>query len=122
MGRISRVRHRNEINRTFKEVFATKTAEEWYPLLSAERVPYARVNTCLGAFANRQVAHRGMVRDLEHPTSGTIRVVGPPWIINGGRTPMTAPPTLDQHAENVLGDWLGWSEERISAFRAGRAG
>ena len=92
------------------------------PLLSAERLPYARVNTCLEALANRRVAHRGMVRDLEHPTSDTIRVVGPPWIINGGCSPMTAPPTLDQHAGNVLGGWLGWSEERISAFRAGRAG
>lgn len=76
------------------------------------------MNDYAEALANPQVRHRGLIRELAHPRSGRIRVVGPPWIMSSPQAEMKPPPLLGQHTEEVLRDWLGWDEERIGRFRA----
>ena len=78
-----RVAHRAEIDRLFAERLAERTTAEWMALLDKERVPAAPVNNYAQALADAQIAFRGQVRELEHLTSGTVRVVGPPWIMTG---------------------------------------
>ena len=99
--------------RTARRV-AELTYDECAEALEAERLPYARVNTYLEALADEQVAFRGLVRALDHPASGEVRVVGPPWLMSGAQAGMTPPPLLDQHAEEALRDWLGWDREAIA--------
>ena len=93
--------------------------EECAGALEAERLPYARVNTYLEALADEQVGFRGLIRALDHPASGEIRVVGPPWIMSGAQAGMTPPPLLGQHAAEVLRDWLGWDREAVARYLAG---
>lgn len=113
-----RVAARETIDGILAEIFATKTIEEWVPALDAERVPYSRVNDYAEALSDPQVAHRGLVRELDHPTSGPIRVVGAPWLSTGEDVPSTPPPLLGEHTGEVLQEWLGWDDTRIDAFGA----
>lgn len=113
-----RVLHRDELNPVLEEVFASKTAAEWCPILEAERIPFAMVNSYLEALVDPQVKHRGTVRELDHPESGKIRVVGSPGIMTGSAAPQFAPPLLNQHAQEVLREWLEWSDTEIQEFCA----
>jgi len=102
-----RVRHRRQINKLVAARFRQHRAAYWTRRLEAERIPYALVNDYHQALADPQVAHRGLVRELRHPTSGPIRVVGPPWIMSGSAVPMSPPANLGQHTAEVLRAWLG---------------
>jgi crotonobetainyl-CoA:carnitine CoA-transferase CaiB-like acyl-CoA transferase len=104
-----RVQNRAALNREVGARILECTAAEWMPRLEAKRIPFAIVNDYAQALADPQVQHRGLVRELVHPRSGKIRVVGVPWISSLGRPPMGVPPLLGEHTEDVLREWLGIS-------------
>ena len=65
-----------------------------------------------------QVLAREMVVELQHPKSGSIKVTGVP--IKLSDTPgkvETPPPTLGQHTDEVLKEFLGYSKSEMVAFR-----
>ena len=64
---------------------------------------------------------RGFLTD--HVTeNGTVSLPNSPIRYAGSRLrPLTPPPTLGQHNEQVLGDELGLSAERIAELRLGGA-
>ena len=101
-----RVENREALNAIIGEIFSRRTADAWRVRLEAERVPYAMVNDYAQALDDAQIAHRGLIRELDHPYSGTIRVVGPPWTMTGQQADATPPPLLGQHGEEVLAEWL----------------
>ena len=111
-----RVAARSTIDGILADIFATKTIEEWEPALDKERVPYSRVNDYAEALSDPQIEHRGLVRNIDHPTSGPIRVVGPPWKMTGEEIPIKSPPLLGEHTEEVLREWLCWEDPEIVAF------
>ena len=86
--------------------------------MEEERLPYARVNTYLEALEDEQVGFRGLVRTLDHPASGKIRVVGPPWLMSGAQAEMTPPPLLGQHTGETLQEWLGWDRDTVVEYLA----
>ena len=71
------------------------------------------------ALAAPHAVARDMVTAVEHPTAGTVKMLGIPFRFSD--TPASirrAPPTLGQHTEAVLRDELGFSDARIDALRA----
>lgn len=114
-----RAKHRARLDELVGAIFAQRDSGSWAEILAANRVPFAVVNSYLDALADEQVTHRGLVREVTHPASGKIRLVGPPWRISETRLTPTAPPKLSEHTEEVLRDWLGWDESRIANFNNG---
>ncbi|MBL23209.1 MAG: hypothetical protein CMM48_04850 [Rhodospirillaceae bacterium] len=112
-----RYEDQDQIHDMVAEVIATKPADHWLPRMVENRLPNAPVNNYEDAANDRQVAHRELIRTLEHPASGDIRVVGPGWKIDNTETKMFAPPMLNQHMDEVFADWLDWDDERIAEFR-----
>jgi formyl-CoA transferase len=108
-----RVADREKLDRMTADRVGELTYDECAARLEGERLPYARVKTYLEALEDEQVAVRGIVRTLDHPTSGKIRVVGPPWIMSGTQAEMMPPPTLGQHSREILRSWLGWADDAI---------
>ena len=113
-----RVENRLAINRLIAAAIAERDVAEWTERLTAERLAFAPVQNYRESLNDPQVRHRGLVKTLDHPTAGDIRVIGPPWAISGCDTPMRAPPLLGQHTDAVLRRWLDWDDDRIADLRA----
>lgn len=111
---VGRVKHRERLDRIVSDEFMKLESFAWEKILHENRVPYALVNSYIDALRDEQVSYRGVVREVVHPKSGKIRVVGPPWVMSGSRLQPTAPPLLGQHTNEVLVDWLGWSSEKLA--------
>ena len=105
----ARAARRDDLDELVRRRFLERTAADWLPDLEKNRVPYAVVNDYQGALADPQIAFRGIVREVDHPISGRIRVIGPPWILSDVDVMLKPPPLLAQHTEEVLRDWLGIS-------------
>jgi formyl-CoA transferase/CoA:oxalate CoA-transferase len=116
----SRVEFRAELDHLVADQFAKRLASEWAVRFAENRVPFSMVKNYLEALADEQVAHRGLIREVIHPVSGAIRVVGPPWIMSDEEAAPFAPPLLGQHTDELLGEWLGWSHTEISNYKQSR--
>ncbi|MGZ8231543.1 MAG: CaiB/BaiF CoA transferase family protein [Burkholderiales bacterium] len=108
-----RVQNRPEMNRLVAARFAHHDSKYWMDRLEAFRIPYAPVNDYAQALADPQVEHRGLVQEIEHSTSGKIRVVGPPWRMSRTQCVLESPPLLGEHTAAVLSDWLGADASEI---------
>ncbi len=100
--------------------FRTATNAAWVTRLNAAAVPNGEVRDIGQMLNDPQLAARGMIATLMHPTAGATRVIGAP--IKLSDTPAsvrTAPPTLGQHTDAVLRQ-VGYPPDEISALRTAR--
>ena len=68
--------------------------------------------------ADPQLRERGTLQDIEHPTAGTVTVLGAPWRLNGEQLPVESPsPDLGQHNDLVYGKLLGLSDAEIAQLK-----
>jgi crotonobetainyl-CoA:carnitine CoA-transferase CaiB-like acyl-CoA transferase len=99
----SRVRNHAMLDPLLREEFARRNRAELADALEAAGVPCAPINTVPEVFAEPQLAHRRMLRDLPHPTAGRVpQVVSP---LNFAHAPLAfdrPPPLLGEHTEEVL--------------------
>jgi len=82
-------------------------------------VPCGSVRDLADVFTDPQVAAREMIAALDHPSIGPLRLLGTPVKLSG--TPggvRSAPPTLGQHTDAVLGRDAGLTREAIADLRA----
>lgn len=79
---------------------------------------HIRVLDLSRVLADVQVRHRGMLRQLEHPLSGTVAQVVSPMRFSATEPDYeNAPPLLGQHTDQVLGEVLGLDPAAIRALR-----
>jgi crotonobetainyl-CoA:carnitine CoA-transferase CaiB-like acyl-CoA transferase len=102
-----RVENREEVNQVVACRFAEHDSIYWKARLEEHGIPYALVNNYAQALEDPQVAHRGLIHELDHPRSGKIKVVGPPWKMSETQPKLQPPPLLGQHNDEVLREWLG---------------
>ena len=104
----ARVAHRATLIPLLRQATVMKPTAEWIALLEAAGVPCGPINRLPEVFADPQVQARGLRIDLPHPAFGSVPLVANP--IRLSATPVQyrqAPPTLGEHTEAVLADWLG---------------
>jgi crotonobetainyl-CoA:carnitine CoA-transferase CaiB-like acyl-CoA transferase len=117
--RQGRLAHRYELKAALEEAMAAKTTDEWWQLLNQAGVPAGPVYTVPQALEHPQIAERGMVATfVDAPGVGRdIRVVRTGFKLDGRAPSVEAPPpTLGQHASEILGE-LGYSNEQIQSLR-----
>lgn len=113
-----RVRHREELVSLICKVTITQTTDQWVQAMTEAGVPCGPINTLDRVFADPQVVHREMRVEMPHPSGTTIPLVANP--IRFSATPVKyrlPPPTLGQHSEDVLEQWLGMGGDEISSLR-----
>ncbi|KAH8676520.1 CoA-transferase family III domain-containing protein [Tricladium varicosporioides] len=116
----SRVANRVVLEKDIEDITATKTTSEWEAIFEGKGLPYAKVNDLMDTLNHQHVQARNMVKEVNHPTCGPIKLINTPvkysYSTPGIRTP---PPTLGQHTDEVLSEVMGLSEEEIVDLRRG---
>jgi formyl-CoA transferase len=115
----ARLEHGEALKELLAEAFRAKTSAEWLEELEAADILCSPINTLEEALLDPQVAHNGMIIELEHP-HGRVRTIGSP--VKLSETPASvrhAPPLLGQQNDEILAE-LGYSPERIARLRADR--
>lgn len=112
-----RLRHREELVALLSARFRERTTDDWLRRLRGT-VPCAPVNSIEDALADEQVAARGMVVEIDHPTFGDLRVTGNPITFAGATESYRPAPGLGADTDAILTDCLGYSAARIAELRA----
>jgi crotonobetainyl-CoA:carnitine CoA-transferase CaiB-like acyl-CoA transferase len=116
-----RVAHRGELIGLLNSMFAERTTAAWRELLSAAEVPHSPVMAIDEALAAPQVAAREMIQEVVDSAGRRYRLLGSAihWHEEPKRRP-SPPPEIGQQSDEVLRQWLGYGDLRISELR--RAG
>ena len=92
---------------------ARSTAEVLRVATDAD-VPCAKINTIADVVANEQLHHRNQIVEVDHPTIGKLPMHG--LTIKFGATPgeiARAAPSIGEHTDEILRDWLGFDDSTI---------
>jgi crotonobetainyl-CoA:carnitine CoA-transferase CaiB-like acyl-CoA transferase len=109
-----------ELRPMIAERMRAHTRSYWIERLGKAGVPCGSVRDLHEVFTDPQIAARGMMVPMTHPTAGVIRVLGSPLKLSDTpATQRTPPPTLGQHTESVLQRDLGLTPDAIDELRAG---
>ncbi|HZG63089.1 MAG TPA: CoA transferase [Rubrobacteraceae bacterium] len=101
-----RVANRDELVAILQEEFRKKTVDEWVEEIREAGVPCGPVNTLADVFSDEHVLSSGILREVEHPTTGTLKMLASPVLVDRERLPIRRPPpTLGQHTSEAE----GWS-------------
>jgi crotonobetainyl-CoA:carnitine CoA-transferase CaiB-like acyl-CoA transferase len=97
----SRVEGREDLIAELEAVFASRSADEWAELLDRAGVPAGKIRGVLDAIEAAAAAGSDPRVTVEHPTIGSLPLIGSPIRTDGMPEP-TAPPVLGQHTGEVL--------------------
>lgn len=117
-----RVANREALVAQIRQVTVRRTTDEWIGSMEAAGVPCGPINTLDKVFADEHVRHRKMQIGMPHPVAGSVPLVANP--IRMSASPVeyhSGPPTLGQHTDEVLQDWLQLTTADLHALRDRRA-
>jgi formyl-CoA transferase len=102
-----------ELDTILTSVTSTLTRAQITERLEAQKVPCAPVKELREVDEDPHLIERGMIRYVEHPDCGRRPTVGNPLRVSDAVAsgPLTVPPRLGEHQEEVLGRLLGMSDE-----------
>jgi crotonobetainyl-CoA:carnitine CoA-transferase CaiB-like acyl-CoA transferase len=114
-----RVKAHVEVKRIVEEWTGPRTVKEVVDFLLSKTIPCAPLYTVKEVVEDPHIADaRRMIREVEHPVAGRIKVIGSP--INLSETPAEVyfpAPMLGQHSSDVLKNILNYSEDKIDALK-----
>jgi len=106
-----------EISSYLKQVFLTRTRDEWFDFFADKDVPVGKVYTFDEVFNDPQVLHRQMVLEIDHPTLGKVKHPG--IAIKLSETPgkvRSLAPIFGEHTSEILRE-LGYTKSQIEELR-----
>lgn len=114
----ARYRNHEELIAILKDIFLSRTTQEWIDRLIG-KVPCAAVNSIEQALQDPQVLARNMIVETENRAFGRMRhVAGAVKIPGHDRHVHDAAPDLGAHTNEILRDYLSYSPEQIQHLRA----
>ena len=118
-----RVKAHSEVKQIVEDWTAGKEVKEIVDFLLSKKIPCAPIYTVKDVVEDEHIATaRRMVREVEHPVAGTMKVIGSP--INLSETPAevhSPAPLLGQHTESVLRDILDMAPDEIKTLKQEKA-
>lgn len=101
-----RVQRVDDLEAAMGPALAAGSIDEWMRRLDEAGVPAGRVRSLDEVYGSAQIAHLGLVAEVEHPTLGRMRLPGSPLSYSRSRPdPPLPPPMLGEHNDAV---WRSW--------------
>jgi crotonobetainyl-CoA:carnitine CoA-transferase CaiB-like acyl-CoA transferase len=113
-----RVKHRTELVAMMEAATRQRTTREWVGAMEAAGVPCGPINNLADVFADPHVQARNVRIKMRHSLGSDVAMVGNP--IRFSESPVqyrNAPPTLGEHTDDVLVDWLRMVGSEVDALR-----
>lgn len=101
-----------EMIATLKEIFLTRTLDEWENVLKAADTCFTPVLTLEEAFENPHIKGRGLVQKAGHPVRGMAQLGQPIKLMETPGRIISAAPRTGEHNREILA-WLGYTPEEI---------
>lgn len=113
-----RVANREALLALIVPLIRARSVTHWLKVLETAGIPCGAVNNLAQVFHDPQTRARQMLRELPHPTIGTLPVAGSPFWM-GGAPPgdWRAPPRLGEHTSEILQSVLQMSEPEVQSLR-----
>ena len=103
-----------EMFSSLKEIFLTKTRDEWFELLAPMDIPLMPVLSMEETFSNPHVLHRKMVIEVDDPVKGKVKQIGLGMKLSDTPGKVRSPaPGCGQHTREIL-TGLGYTGTGIS--------
>ena len=102
--------------------FLERNSGEWLELLRAGGVPVGPINDIAEVLGNQHAADRQLVRHIANGAGDDVPTVANP--VSFSDTPVQyeyAPPLLGEHTDEVLREWLSYSDAQIESLRKSHA-
>ena len=114
-NRLTRAANWDALKPMLQEYVSQHTVLELYQTAQSRRVPFAPVSTMADLLGNEHLKARGFFVEITQPVAGTHKYPGAP--VKYSRTPWEIrrpAPTLGQHNQEIFGNRLGLSAERLT--------
>ncbi|GGF04848.1 hypothetical protein GCM10011611_07820 [Aliidongia dinghuensis] len=115
----ARVQNRQLVTDTLAPVLKQHPTDWWISRLEALKIGCGPINTLEQVFADPQIKAREAVREMQHSSGATVKVIANP--VRLSETPADyrlAPPLLGEHTDAVLRERLGLSEAALADLKA----
>src|SRR4029453_7013111 len=114
----ARVENRTVIDGLISEALSHDKADAWLAKLKTAGIPCGKINSVAEALEDSQTAARKMIETIEHPTVGTLKMLGIPFKFSDTACSVRRPPpTLGQHSEEILSGEIGLDDKAIANLR-----
>jgi crotonobetainyl-CoA:carnitine CoA-transferase CaiB-like acyl-CoA transferase len=101
----ARVAHHPDFKARVEAALARRTVNDWVERLIGVGIAAGPIYEFDQVFEDPHVRHVGMVREVEQPGLGTVRMLGFPFAVAGSRPSVRRPaPRLGEHTREVLGE------------------
>lgn len=103
---------------TLRDVFLTKTAQEWVQIAAEYDIPLVPTNSRMEALGDPHLRAREGIETRAHPAVGEFTMPGWPAMIRGQHYETFRPaPALGQHTAEVLGE-IGLGKKDLADLKA----
>jgi succinate---hydroxymethylglutarate CoA-transferase len=114
----ARVENRAAIDGLISEALSHDKADAWLAKLKATGIPCGKINSVAQALDDPQTAARQMTETIDHPTVGSLKMLGIPFKFSDTACSVRRPPpTLGKHSEEILSGELGLDNKAIADLR-----
>ncbi len=117
----NRLENREALVGLMSQALTRRNSGDWLSELTDAGVPCSPIDDLGQVFSSAYATERELVKHLEHPYSDELPTVANP--VRFSASPVgyeRAPPLLGEHTNEVLIDWLSYSDEAIERLK--RAG
>ena len=104
----------DDLNPIIEEGMRRKSTARWLQELTEAQIPCGPVNNIADVVADEHTKARGMIIDVPHPESGTVKMVNNPIRFSRTQADVTgAAPLHGGDTDEVLGKFLGSSAPKV---------